>query len=172
MDHGVAIRGLAPSDWPAVEAIYQEGIDTGHATFEASTPAWEAFDAARISDLRLVAVDGSRVVGWAAASAISSRPVYAGVAEHSVYVAADARNRGVGRMLLAALIEKSEDLGYWTLQSGIFAENTASLTMHEQFGFHTVGTRERLAKMTYGPFAGTWRDVCFVERRSSRVGLA
>ena len=172
MNPRVTIRGLEPADWPAVEAIYQEGIDTGHATFETTTPTWEAFDAGKIRDLRLVAVDGSRVVGWAAASAISSRPVYAGVAEHSVYVAAGARNRGVGRMLLAVLIEKSEDLGYWTLQSGIFAENTASLALHEQFGFHTVGTRERLAKSTGGPFAGTWRDVLLVERRSNRAGLA
>jgi L-amino acid N-acyltransferase YncA len=170
MNRALVVRGLEPADWPAVEAIYLEGIKTGNATFEATPPTWAAFDAGKIRDLRLVAADGSRIVGWAAASAVSARPVYAGVAEHSVYVAASARARGAGRMLLASLIEKSEDLGFWTLQSGIFPENTASLALHQRFGFRIVGTRERLAKMTYGPHLGDWRDVLMVERRSNRAG--
>jgi L-amino acid N-acyltransferase YncA len=169
MAPGLSVRRLEPADWPAVEAIYREGIATGNATFEANPPTWEAFYAGKVPELRLVAVDRERVLGWAAASLVSERPVYAGVAEHSVYVAGSAQGQGIGRLLLGALIHKSESLGFWTLQSGIFAENEASLALHERLGFRIVGVRERLAKMTYGPDVGRWRDVLLVERRSNRV---
>ncbi|WP_197025343.1 GNAT family N-acetyltransferase [Nocardioides sp. HB32] len=156
--------------WPEVERIYAEGIATGHATFEAEPPSWEQFDAGKLPGHRLVAVEGGRVAGWAAASPVSDRCVYAGVAEHSVYVAAAAAGRGVGRRLLEALVESTEDAGIWTLQSGVFPENAVSLALHDSVGFRVVGTRERVALMSYGPLAGQWRDVVLIERRSDRVG--
>ncbi|MCU1405755.1 MAG: N-acetyltransferase [Glaciihabitans sp.] len=163
---GQLIRALTASDWPQVEAIYREGISTGHATFEPEPPSWETFDLGKLPGQRLVAVEDDTVLGWAAASPTSTREVYRGVAEHSVYVAESARGRGIGDALLGALITSTEAAGIWTLQSGIFPENVGSLTLHVSHGFRVVGTRERIALMTYGPLAGTWRDVYLVERRS------
>jgi L-amino acid N-acyltransferase YncA len=144
-----------------VLAIYQAGIDTGNATFETQVPSWERFSAARLPEHRLVAVIAGAVAGWAAVSATSSRCVYAGVVEHSVYVHPDARGRGAGRALLAALIASTEAAGIWTIQSGIFPENTASLALHQALGFRVIGTQERV-----GQHHGRWRDVVLVERRS------
>lgn len=163
----VQIRGLQATDWPAVERIYREGIATGHATFEAQPPDWQAFDSSRHPALRLIAVDGSTVLGWAAACPTSTRAVYAGVVEHSVYVSQAARGRGVGGALLAALIETAEHEGIWTIQSSIFPENKASLHLHQRHGFREVGRRERIALMTYGSLAGIWRDTVLIERRSA-----
>jgi phosphinothricin acetyltransferase len=161
----LVIRPLLAVDWPAVEAIYAAGIASGNATFEASPPNWESFDSGKLAEHRLVFDDG-RVLGWAAASPISTRDVYRGVVEHSVYVSEDARGRGIGRQLLQALIASTEAAGVWTIQSGVFPENEASLRLHEAFGFRRVGIRDRIAKMTYGPYAGQWRDVVLIERRS------
>ena len=161
---------LTREHWPEVERIYAAGIATGHATFESEPPTWEHFDAARLPGLRLVAVEAGRVVGWAAASAVSDRCVYAGVVEHSVYVDPEASGRGIGRVLLDALIDATEDAGIWTIQSGVFPENAASLALHRAAGFREVGVRERVGRMTSGPLAGRWRDVVLVERRSDRVG--
>jgi phosphinothricin acetyltransferase len=158
------IRPMEAADWPAVERIYGEGIATGNATFEEQPPSWESFDAGKLRDHRLVFDDGE-VRGWAAVSATSAREVYRGVVEHSVYVAAGARGRGVGGALLAALIESCVSGGVWTIQSGIFPENEASLALHRAHGFREVGTRERIALMGYGPYAAQWRDVTLVERR-------
>lgn len=159
------IRPLTPEDWAAVEAIYREGIATGHATFEAEPPIWETFDAGKLDVGRLVAVDGDQVLGWAALSPVSTRPAYRGVVEHSVYIAATARGRGVGTILLAALLSAADGAGLWTIQASIFPENTASLALHERAGFRRVGTRQRIAPMTYGPAAGAWRDTILIERR-------
>jgi L-amino acid N-acyltransferase YncA len=149
----------------AVLAIYQAGIDEGEATYESAAPSWTAFDAGRLPDHRYVALDdGGAVRGWVAASAVSERCVYAGVVEHSVYVAAAARGHGVGRALMGRLVESTESAGIWTIQSGIFPENAASLALHDRAGFRVVGLRERL-----GQQAGRWRDVVLVERRSTRV---
>jgi phosphinothricin acetyltransferase len=156
---------IAPLDarhWPQVQAIYQAGIDAGDATFESAAPSWEQWDGEHLSEHRLVALDGSRVLGWVALSPVSRRPVYAGVAEVSVYVDPGAQGHGVGRALLAAVIESSERGGIWTLQAGIFPENTASLVLHEQAGFRRVGIRERI-----GRHHGRWRDVVLLERRST-----
>lgn len=173
MTPGVQIRSLAVGDWPEVEAIYAAGIATGHATFEPEPPSWAAFDAGRLADQRLVAVGSTgAVLGWAAAASVSDRCVYAGVVEHSVYIGSEARGRGVGRLLLQALIDSTESAGIWTIQSGIFPENTTSLQLHQSVGFEVVGTRRRLGRMTYGPMAGQWRDVIMVERRSPRVGTS
>ncbi len=167
----VSIRPLLASDWPAVEAIYREGIEGGHATFESEPPTWVDFDRGRRKDARLVAIDArGAVIGWAAASAVSARTVYRGVVEHSVYVAAEAQGRGVGRALLRALLDTLESSGCWTVQASIFAENTASLALHEQEGFRIVGRREAIALMAVGPHAGQWRDTVLVERRSSLNG--
>ncbi|MBO3102361.1 GNAT family N-acetyltransferase [Cellulomonas fengjieae] len=157
---------LTAEHWPDVERIYAAGIATGHATFESATPTWEAFDAGRLPDHRLVAVDeAGTVVGWAAASRVSDRCAYAGVVEHSLYVDPAVHGRGVGRTLLTALLEHARAAGVWTVQSGIFPENTASLALHAAVGFRVVGTRERLGRMTYGPLADRWRDVVLVEKR-------
>jgi len=164
----VEVRELTAADWPAVREIYAAGIAAGNATFESETPEWDAFDAGKRPDLRLVAIADGVVIGWAAASAVSSRQVYAGVVEHSVYVAPDQHGRGVGRILLDALLARADALGVWTVQSSIFPENAASLRLHENAGFRTVGRRERIALMTTGPWAGQWRDTVLIERRLPR----
>jgi phosphinothricin acetyltransferase len=162
---GVTVEEMRADDWGRVRAIYLEGIATGDATFETDAPAFGAWDAAHLRACRLVARDGGVVVGWAALSPVSSRCVYGGVAEVSVYVAAAARGRGVGRTLLAALVEASEQNNLWTLQAGVLAENEASIRLHETCGFRVVGKRERLGKLK-----GVWRDVVLLERRSEIVG--
>lgn len=166
----VTVRPMRPEDWPQVEQIYREGIDAGNATFEADPPTWEHFDSGKVAEPRLVAVDGDKVIGWAAASPTSSRPAYRGVIEHSVYVAEAAQGRGVGHELLAAFLEAAEAAGFWTVQSSIFPENTASITLHEKHGFRTVGRREAIALMSYGPYKGQWRDTVLVEWRSANQG--
>jgi L-amino acid N-acyltransferase YncA len=148
----------------AVLAIYQAGIDEGNATFETRCPAWDQFTAARLAGHRYVALAAGDVAGWVAASAVSDRCVYAGVVEHSVYVHPDARGQGIGRQLLDALITSTETAGIWTIQSGIFPENTASTALHQGAGFRVVGTRERI-----GQHHGRWRDVLLIERRSPAI---
>lgn len=168
----IDIRSLTRYDWPAVSAIYQEGVEDGDATFETVVPGWAAFDAGKLPAPRLVATDGDRVVGWIAASLVSARPAYAGVIEHSVYVARSARGNGIGRLLLAGFVHRTDNLGYWTIQSSIFPENAGSLRLHETAGFRRVGTRERIARSVIGPRAGQWRDTVLIERRSSAGGHA
>ncbi len=165
------LRPMTEADWPSVERIYGEGIATGEATFESSPPHWEAFDRTRLAAHRWVTVRADRVVGWIAASPISEREVYRGVVEHSVYVAKHARKSRVGHTLLQRLVASTEEAGIWTIQSGIFAENVASVALHASLGFRVVGTRERIARQAHGPHAGEWRDVLLVERRSGRVGI-
>jgi L-amino acid N-acyltransferase YncA len=154
------IRDLSPADWPAVAAIYAAGIATGNATFETEVPAWEAWDASH-SGLRLVAEEEGSVVGWATLTPVSGRCCYRGVGENSIYIAEDARGRGVGRLLLGRLVERAEADGFWTIETGIFPENAASIALHVACGFRIVGTRERLGELN-----GIWRDVLFLERRS------
>jgi phosphinothricin acetyltransferase len=156
---------MRADDWPGVERIYAAGIATGDATFETEPPAWEAFDAGRLAAHRLVAERDGKVVGWAAVSGVSERCVYAGVVEHSVYVDPAHAGQGVGTALLQALIASTEAAGIWTIQTGIFPENTASLALHERSGFRVVGRRERL-----GRHFGRWRDVVLLERRSAAIG--
>jgi L-amino acid N-acyltransferase YncA len=161
----VKIRPMAAADAAAVLRIYQAGLDTGQASFETTAPPWAAFDAGKLPGHRHVAIDDSdAVLGWVAVSPVSSRCVYAGVVEHSVYVDPDAQGGGVGRALLDALIASTEAAGIWTIQSGIFPENTASLATHAAVGFRVVGTRERLGRSN-----GRWRDVVLVERRSPAI---
>jgi phosphinothricin acetyltransferase len=161
---------MTAADWPEVSRIYQEGIDTGNATFAAAPPAsWDAWCEGRIISCSLVARDDNVVVGWAALGSTSSRAVYAGVAEVSVYVSSAARRKGVGAILLQELIRSSEANGIWTLQAGIFPENQASLRLHFKHGFRVVGVREKLGRMEFGEWTGKWRDVMLLERRSNVV---
>jgi len=162
----LTIEALRPEDWPAVRMIYEDGIATGLATFETDVPDWEEWDGSHLPHSRVVArnEDGS-LGGWAALSAVSDRCVYGGVAEVSVYVGAESRGHGVGQALLNALIAESEAAGVWTLQAGMFADNGASIALHERCGFRQVGVRERL-----GTLRGVWHDVLLMERRSPTVG--
>ena len=164
----MTIIPMTAAHWPAVKAVYEAGMATGQATFETQAPAWEAWDKAHLGHGRLVAVDAAgTVLGWAALSPVSSRCVYGGVAEISVYIGTEARGQGVGRQLLQALIADSEAHGLWTLQAGTFAENTASIGLHTQAGFRVIGYRERI-----GQHHGVWRNTVQMERRSPTVGAA
>jgi L-amino acid N-acyltransferase YncA len=170
---------MSQDSWPAVREIYRQGIATGNATFETELPSWEKWDGGHRKDCRLLAVahrddvaselseppDKANILGWAALSAVSARGVYAGVAEVSVYIAATARGLGAGKALLQALVRESEANGVWTLQAGIFPENTASIALHKSCGFRKVGVRRRIGKLR-----DAWRDVLLLERRSSTAG--
>jgi L-amino acid N-acyltransferase YncA len=158
------IAAMTGADAAAVLAIYQAGIEEGNATFETRAPAWPDFTAARLPGHRFVATVAGQVTGWVAASPVSGRCVYAGVVEHSVYVHPVARGRGTGRALLGVLIASTEAAGIWTIQSGVFPENEASLALHQAAGFRVVGVRERV-----GQHHGRWRDVVLIERRSPVV---
>ena len=162
----MVLESLTASDWDAVRAIYLEGIATGNATFQQSAPEWDQWDAGHLKKCRLVARANGAILGWAALSPVSGRCVYGGVAEVSVYVTEQARGRGVGAALVAALVRESEQAGIWTLQAGIFPENQVSIKLHLNAGFRVVGTRERLGSMS-----GHWRDVVLMERRSGIVGV-
>ena len=161
-----SVEKMLPGHWPEVRAVYLEGLSTGDATFETGAPEWGRWDASHLRACRLVALAGERVAGWAALSPVSARKVYAGVAEVSVYVAADFRGRGLGRALLEALVRESEAEGVWTLQASIFPENVASVALHKSFGFREVGRRERVGRLR-----GRWRDTILLERRSRTVGV-
>jgi L-amino acid N-acyltransferase YncA len=159
------------ADWEQVRSIYLDGIRTGNSTFETEPPEWNRWDRSHLTAPRLVVRSPNGVLAWAALSPVSGRCVYAGVVEISLYVSAECRGQGLGSILLQALIEATEKAGIWMLQGGIFPENAASLAMVKKHGFREVGRRERLGRMSYGPFAGTWRDVVLVERRSQIIGI-
>lgn len=162
----IRIGVLEPSHWPEVARIYSEGIATGEATFETEVPTWERWDAAHLSEHRFVALDDEAVVGWSAVVPVSDRCVYGGVVENSVYVSESARGRGVGRLLMEQLVASTENAGIWTIQTGVFPENEASVRLHQRVGFEIVGRRRRIGKLN-----GVWRDVPLLERRSDFVGL-
>ncbi|MCM3576369.1 N-acetyltransferase family protein [Mesobacillus subterraneus] len=165
MKGSIKIEKMRSDDWEAVRAIYLEGIATGHATFQKEAPSWEEWDLGHNAECRIVARTEDEVVGWAALSPVSSRSVYAGVGEVSVYVSQKHIGRGIGSLLLKSLIEISEQNGFWTLQSSIFPENEGSIKLHINNGFRVMGRRERIGKMD-----GVWRDTILLERRSRIVG--
>lgn len=160
------IRAMSVDDWPAAERIYAQGIATGIATFQTETPDYASWDRAHLAQCRLVAEADNRVVGWAALGAYSSRFVYRGVAEVSIYIASEGRGQGIGHALLSRMILESEAQGYWTLVAGIFSENGASRALHAKAGFREIGYREKV-----GTLHGTWHDVVVMERRSKTVGV-
>ena len=157
---------MTSKDWPAVAAVYADGIATGSATFETTVPSFEVWDQSHVKSCRLVAEKNDTVIGWAALSPVSSRCVYGGVAELSIYIAGSSRGQGVGKAILHQLISQSEAAGYWTLQAGIFPENKASIKLHESMGFRFLGKRERIGKTP----SGIWKDNLLFERRSKVVG--
>ena len=160
------LEAMQASDWEPVCSIYLEGIATRNATFETEAPTWEKWDRSHLAFGRLVARAGLSVLGWAALSPVSDRCCYGGVAEATIYVANRCQGQGIGRALLQALIDLAEKHGIWTLQAGIFPENSASLSLVKKCGFREVGRRERLGKLE-----GVWRDVLLLERRSKTVGI-
>jgi L-amino acid N-acyltransferase YncA len=165
MHLNVEIISLLPEHWDAVREIFLQGVSTNFATFETQAPTWEAWDRGHLSNLRSVLLQDGQLAGWVALSPVSGRCVYAGVTEVSLYVHEDFRVKGIGTLLLQRLIDESEQAGIWTLQSGIFPENAASIALHEKLGFRKVGYREKIGKLH-----GVWRDTILMERRSKLVG--
>lgn len=159
-------RSLTEGDWPQVSEIYRQGLETGNATFASEVPRWQEWDKGHLQFCRLVAELNSRVAGWAALSPVSSRCVYWGVAEVSIYISEEFRGQRIGTSLLGKLVEESENHGIWTLQAGIFPENHGSILIHEKTGFRKVGTREKIGQMH-----GLWRDTVLLERRSTKTGV-
>ena len=162
----LVIRDMQPTDWPQVAEIYKQGIETGNATFQQTIPSWEEWNMSHAASCRIVAEVDYEITGWAALSDVSSRAVYAGVAEVSVYVKSNHRGLQIGTKLLQAIISESESIGFWTLQSGILIENSASIALHKKSGFREIGYREKVAKMN-----NVWRDTVLLERRSNIVGI-
>ncbi|MBR2649492.1 MAG: N-acetyltransferase [Sediminibacterium sp.] len=162
----ITLTNMHAEHWDAVKVIYEEGISTGNATFQTAAPSWQEWDNSHLKTCRIIAIENNEVLGWAALTPVSSRCVYAGVAEVSVYVGANARGKNIGTKLLRELINQSEQNGIWTLQSGIFPENKASIAIHEKNGFRIIGYRERIGKM-----GNVWRDNISLERRSNKIGI-
>lgn len=161
----MTLRNMVPGDWVFAKDIYLQGIATGNATFQKDAPFWDDWDEAHLTFGRIVSLDDEGMItGWAALSAVSSRCVYAGVAEVSVYVSTAHANKQIGTLLLQQLVTESETNGIWTLQAGIFPENKGSIRIHEKAGFRVVGYRERIGQMD-----GTWRDTLLLERRSKNL---
>ena len=159
-------RDLMEEDWKQVSKIYQEGLDTRNATFESNIPSWEEWNSGHIKECRIIAEIKNKVVGWAALSPVSSRCVYGGVAEVSVYVSSKYSGQSIGTKLLERLVSESEKNGIWTLQAGIFPENKGSIKIHERIGFRKIGYREKIGKMN-----GVWRNTVLLEKRSECVGI-
>jgi len=159
------ILSINKNHYPDIAAIYQQGINTGMATFETSAPSWESWNENKLQHSRIIAFENSEALGWAALSKASSRCVYEGVAEVSIYIAENHRGKGVGKILMEHLIRESEDNGIWTLQSGMFPENEATIALHKLFGFRIIGYREKIGKLN-----GVWKDSVIMERRSTIVG--
>ncbi|MDF2843489.1 MAG: sortase-like acyltransferase [Herbinix sp.] len=162
-----SIEKMHPEDWPQVSEIYLTGIRTGIATFQSDVPTWEEWNKSHSENCRFVARSGNAILGWIALTPISGRCVYAGVAEVSIYISEESRNQGVGTELLAELIWRSEEAGYWTLQAAIIKDNIASRELFRKCGFREIGFREKLGKMA----DGKWYDVVMVEKRSTSVGI-
>lgn len=163
----ISFRPMSEQDWPEVSKIYKQGIDTGKATFQTCIPDYSDWDASHIKECRFVAIDNNKIAGWVALSKVSSRCVYGGVAEVSIYIAQSSRGKSVGKSLLNHLVSESEKCGFWMLQSGIMEDNAASLALHDKCGFRKVGLREKIGK----DCNGKWRSTVLMERRSKIAGI-
>jgi phosphinothricin acetyltransferase len=171
-DNRINIRPLAASDWKLAAEIYQEGLDTGNSSFTQFAPAsWEEWTEHKLADCRLAATLDGQLAGWAMLSPVFSRAYYRGVTELSIYVGASAHGHGIGSALMDAMIKESEAKGIWMLQSLVFPENAASMHLHLKHGFKLMCVHERMGFMTFGPYAGLWRDVALLERRSKIAGV-
>jgi phosphinothricin acetyltransferase len=146
--------------------IYKMGIETRNATFETEVPSWEDWDNKHLIHSRFVYIENEKVLGWAALSAVSARPAYKGVAEISIYIDTDFRAKGIGSQLMEKVIKSSEENGIWTLNSSVFPENTATLKLHEKFGFRIIGFKEKVARLD-----GKWRNTILLERRSKNLNI-
>ena len=164
MKNKITIKSMLPEHWPEVSIIYQDGVETGMATFEKEIPSWEVWDSNHIKACRIIAVLNKKIVGWAALSPVSSRCVYGGVGEVSVYVSNGFRGNQIGEKLLRRLIMESEENGLWTIQSGVFPENIGSIKLHEKVGFRKIGYREKI-----GALNGVWKDNILLEKRSKLI---
>ncbi len=162
----MTIEPLTEKHWPEVKAIYKSGVATGNTNFSLAFPDWDGWNKTHVKNCRLVATENATVLGWAALTAITDQCVFAGVAEVSIYIAADARGKGIGKQLLKAVIDESERNNFWTLEARIFPENLASVRIHQENGFRIIGNRERIGQLN-----GVWRDTLLLERRSSKVGI-
>ncbi len=166
MVENIIIDKLTEQSWIDVARIYESAIATKNVTFHTCAPSWDEWDKSHRQDCRLIAKIDNKIVGWSALSYVSSRSVYSGVAEVSVYVDSDFRGKGVGDKLMSSLISDSEKQGIWTLQAAIFPENIGSIKLHLKHGFRIIGIKERIGKMD-----NEWRDLTMVERRSNVVGI-
>ncbi|WP_108867478.1 GNAT family N-acetyltransferase [Aquimarina aquimarini] len=164
MNNSIKIKKITKQDWPSISAIYQEGIDTGIATFETKVPTWKNWNISHIKPCRFKAIIDNCIAGWIALSPASKRKVYQGVAEISIYITSEYRGLGIGRLLLSSAIEESENVGIWTLQAGIFSQNKASISLHTSLGFRIIGYREKIAQLN-----GIWYDNTILERRSNII---
>ena len=162
----VEISAMLPNHWNEVAKIYQEGIQTGYATFEKEVPSWEKWNSAHVKACRIIGQINHEIIGWAALSSVSSRCVYGGVAEVSIYISKNHRGKNIGNILFKELISESEKNGFWTLQSGVFRENIGSIKLHENHGFRQIGFREKVAKLD-----DVWKDTILLERRSKIIGI-
>ncbi|WP_062053799.1 GNAT family N-acetyltransferase [Aquimarina longa] len=164
MNNEIQIAHFTKEDWSMISTIYQEGIDTGIATFETEVPSWKQWDNSHIKSCRIKAIVKEKILGWAALSPISKRKVYKGVGEVSIYVSKKYRGRGVGKLLLSQLIKESEQTGIWTLQASVFSNNNTSIILHKSLGFREIGYREKVAKLH-----NKWYDNTILERRSKKI---
>ena len=166
----VHLREMVTTDAEVIFKFYEEGIQTGRATFEAEVPDWHKWDSGHLTQCRWLAEEEDNVLGWGALTQGSPDKVYLGVAEVSICVSLNAQNQGIGSILLERLIISSEESGFWTLQAHVFPENKISIHVHEKHGFRKSGTRRQLAQMSYGSMAGEWTDPVLMERRNKIVG--
>ncbi|BCJ94714.1 phosphinothricin N-acetyltransferase [Anaerocolumna cellulosilytica] len=165
MNHTITLREMQPTDWEQVAVIYEQALITGESTFQTEIPEYKEWDSGHLKECRIVAEQNNRIIGWVALTPFSNRLVYKGVAQVSIYIHEDYRGKGIGSLLISELINKSEEFGFWTLQSAIFESNMASVKLHEKHGFRIVGYREKIGKT----LTGEWINTLLLERRSQII---
>ncbi|MBE6051217.1 MAG: N-acetyltransferase [Clostridium sp.] len=152
---------MCNSDWERVSEIYIQGLNEGISTFNTECPSFKSWDAGHIKECRYVYEVDNQVVGWIAISPTSTRPVYKGCVELSIYIDSNYRGKGIGTELVKKLINEAEKAGYWSIYSAIFSINSSSIALHKKCGFREIGYRERIAKDRFGE----WQDTTLMEYR-------